>query len=298
MKKIFIYSSLLFILCNTAQAQTLFNNGGFETWTNAKGYNEAEHWFSLNVLSTSGGGFEESTTATFDAYAGTQAALLISQENFFQNIPGLLCSGSLINDEGEPDLSNLGIPYTNRPSAFEFYYKYYPAPGDSAIGYVMLTKWNTTTQKRDTIGLGEFSVGDSVKTYTKKQVDLTYISNAQPDSIVVFFSTSYDGFDPKIGSQFFIDEFKMNFPVGLNQNTIILEESLIIYPNPSAGVINIVSNHTTSGMVIYDVTGKCVFSLNNQEVNTQLSTVGWKPGIYIVEASQGEKILRKKIIVQ
>lgn len=262
-----------------------------------KGYNEAEHWFSLNVLSTSGGGFEESTTATFDAYAGTQAALLISQENFFQNIPGLLCSGSLFNEEGEPDLTNLGAPYTHRPLSFEFYYKYYPAPGDSAIGYVMLTRWNTNTQKRDTIGLGEFSVGDSVKTYTKKQVNLIYTNNAQPDSIVVFFSTSYDGFDPKIGSQFFIDEFKMNFPVGLNQNTI-LEESLIIYPNPSAGIINITSSNAPSYITIYDVTGKCVVRLNNQQVNTQLSTVGWEPGIYIVEAGQGEKIWRKKVIVQ
>lgn len=34
MKKILIYSSLLCGLFNAAQAQTLFNNGGFETWTN------------------------------------------------------------------------------------------------------------------------------------------------------------------------------------------------------------------------------------------------------------------------
>lgn len=298
MKTILFYTSLFFSTLTGVYGQTLLNNGGFETWTNASGYNEPEYWFSLNSLSTiSGAGYKESTLSTFDAYAGTRAALLTSQQNNFQDVPGLLSSGSLFDDQGEPDLSNLGIPFSSRPSSFELYYKYLPAPEDSAIGYVMLSKWNTTTQKRDTIGLGQFSVGDSVKSYEKKIVDIVYTSSIQPDSIVVFFSTSYDGFNPKIGSQFFIDEFRLNFPVGLN-NALTDNHLFNMYPNPSNGNVTISVNEPQIEVVVYDLNGKQVFVGSRQEATLTLSTEGWKAGVYIVEVVQKGKIAHHKLIIQ
>ncbi len=298
MKTILIFTSVFFSTFTGVYAQTLFNNGGFEMWTNALGYNEPEHWYSLNSLSTiTGAGYKESTVSTFEAYAGTQAALLTSQQNNFQDIPGVLSSGSLFDEQGEPDLSNLGTPFANRPSSFEFYYKYLPAIGDSAVGYVMLSKWNTATQKRDTIGLGEFSVGDSIKSYVKRVVNIVYSSATQPDSIVVFFSTSYDGFNPMIGSQLFIDEFRLNFPVGLN-NASTNNELFKMYPNPSNGLVTIALSEPQIEVTVYDLNGKKVYLASSQDARLTFSTEGWKAGVYVVEVIQGEQLIRNKLIIQ
>jgi hypothetical protein len=298
MKTILIFTSVFFSTFTGVYAQTLFNNGGFEMWTNALGYNEPEHWYSLNSLSTiTGAGYKESTVSTFEAYAGTQAALLTSQQNNFQDIPGVLSSGSLFDEQGEPDLSNLGTPFANRPTSFEFYYKYLPAIGDSAVGYVMLSKWNTATQKRDTIGLGEFSVGDSIKSYVKRVVNIVYSSATQPDSIVVFFSTSYDGFNPMVGSQLFIDEFRLNFPVGLN-DALTDNHLFRMYPNPSNGYVTIVLNEPKAEVAVYNVNGKKIFAETSQQATFGISTDGWKAGVYIVEVIQEGKMVHNKLIIQ
>lgn len=279
-------------------AQNIFFNRGFETWSNSPGYNEPEYWYSLNVLSTfSGAGYSESTVSTSDAYKGSQAALLTSQANPFQDIPGILATGALINSQGEPDLSTLGIPYTWRPVSFEFYTKYTPATGDSATAYMMLTKWNATAQQRDTIGLAALSISETITTYTKKAAAFVYQSSLTPDSCVVFFSSSFDGFNPVVGSMLYVDEFAVNFPVGIADNDIKANIASA-YPNPASTQIHFTADKPSFSVSVYNVQGKIMAQHQTLTQILTQNTSEWPSGIYFATITQNSNTQHLKFTVK
>lgn len=297
MKKILLTTACLAML-NMLNAQSIFFNRGFETWSNSPGYNEPEYWHSLNVLSTfSGAGYEESTVVTTDAYKGDRAAVLTSQLNQFQNIPGVLSSGALINSQGEPDLSNLGIPYTWRPLSFEFYAKYTPQDGDSALAYMMLTKWNTTTQQRDTIGFAILYIPEIIATYTKKTAAFVYQSSQTPDSCSIFISSSFDGFNPSIGSELYVDEFAVNFPVGIADNNINAKIASV-YPNPASTQIHFSADKPSFSVSVYNVQGKLVAQTQTLTQTSTINTSVWPAGIYCATITQHNSTQHIKFIVK
>ncbi len=115
---------------------------------------------------------------------------------------------------------HLGRPYTLRPQRLQAYYKYAPVSGDSALIQVMLTRWNTTSAKRDTIANDRIVVKDPVSAYTQLDLPLTYFDNtATPDTLVLLFATSagidfndLQGCNGQIGSTMWVDDLKFVFP--------------------------------------------------------------------------------------
>lgn len=130
---------------------------------------------------------------TDDYIVGPYAAKMVSkllvlnstQEIF---IPGMIGSTDL-------DIPNqtihIGKPYTQKPVGFQGYYKYFPANGDSGLIMAMLTKFNTSLSKRDTIAYAKLVIKNTVSTYTHFDLNLTYWDNtATPDSISVLMVSS------------------------------------------------------------------------------------------------------------
>jgi hypothetical protein len=71
---------------------------------------------------------------------------------------------------------------------------------------------------------------------------------------------------------------------------------LNIYPNPSAGILNIEAESNISSIIIYDLKGKTVFTKNNINSNkTELNTENISPGIHIVKTVTQKGELTKKI---
>lgn len=174
---------------------------------------------TLNLLASLppeiGGPGPVTTEKTTESYSGAMAAKLISKvfspqqgTNIF--LPGLVATSEL-------DIPNqtidLGKPYTGRPVSFKGYYKYFPVSGDSALIEVLLTKYNTSLHKRDTIAITKNIITNTVSSYTLFDYPLTYHSTANPDTAVILLVSSaginfqnLQGCTGQIGSIMFVDE--------------------------------------------------------------------------------------------
>jgi len=181
---------------------------------------------SLNYLYTlpvaAGGPGPQTADSTRDSYSGKYAALLTTKSFSPMGqpilIPGLIGTDSL-------DIPNatirVGKPYTKRPIAFDGYYKYEPVNGDSALISVLLSKFNSTESKRDTIALVKAIYKNTVTTYTHIELPLTYYSTVTPDSITLLICSSGGirlddlmNCKGQVGSKLWIDEISFIMPEG------------------------------------------------------------------------------------
>lgn len=83
------------------------------------------------------------------------------------------------------------------------------------------------------------------------------------------------------------------------KNEIDETESIIIYPNPSTGTINIALANASKPSVIsiYDMNGKLIFEKNTEILQTESVNISTK-GIYLVKVNSGDKILTQRVIIQ
>ncbi len=152
---------------------------------------------------------------TMDAVSGQYAARIetIQPEDFF------LMAGTLATGIFEPDLENpvkslrQGVPFTSRPKAFSGYYKYLPVAGDSCKLYALLSKWNHSAQKRDTVAYaGLPPLAEYPSEYTKFTFDFEYhLQGIEPDTLIMIMVSSAEGdaFIGGIGSTLYVDELRL-----------------------------------------------------------------------------------------
>jgi len=164
-------------------------------------YENPINWYTSNSYSTynsAGATVSKSTDAKGGLFAarleGKNAALL------GKTIPGVITTGIL---KGGINVSG-GQLYTIRSQKLTGYYKYSPQGADMAGFEVLLTKWNPTTLKRDTIAYGNVSKGAAAG-YTAFNVPLTYKTTDAPDSQLVVISSSADRLNAIAGSVLLID---------------------------------------------------------------------------------------------
>ena len=70
--------------------------------------------------------------------------------------------------------------------------------------------------------------------------------------------------------------------------------SILCYPNPSSGIINITGLSQASEVKLYSSQGKLLKSLNQVESTIDISDL--PAGIYILNLTSGNKVLQKRII--
>lgn len=230
---------ILISLTSTANNTEQLPNGGFETWQDE---NNAEGWNSLSIeflfFSIY---FAEQTT---DAASGEFAVKLETESVAgFTEVPGLISLGDF-------DLENLvptgGIPFSGRPSALSFSYKYFPVNDDMMGSFLLLTRWNETTQKRDTIGGTIFSNPMKINDYERITLPIVYFSDLIPDTINVGFASS--SILPQDGSTLFVDSVQLKYET-LDPAPIALPAS------------NIASSSFTANWVPFPLSDSLVFQL-------------------------------------
>lgn len=174
-------------------------NPDFENWS---GSNSLDEWNILNFMSLYYSG-EQTTNAAF----GNYAVKLESQSVFgMGTIPGIFLLGELNLETMMPEG---GIEFPYRPTGISFFMKYEPMPNDSMLMLGILTKWNSTLSKTDTIGVtGYFSSAETPE-YTKVTMPFIYFSEQTPDSVNVGFSAS--GMEAVAGSTLYIDSVTMEY---------------------------------------------------------------------------------------
>lgn len=84
-----------------------------------------------------------------------------------------------------------------------------------------------------------------------------------------------------------------------NNILIIKEDNIYVFPNPSAGKINVYANDIIYNVKIYRLTGELIytkFNINANSVKINLTNI--QTNVYVLKIEQKNKIVNKKIVLQ
>lgn len=292
MKRLLLLSTL-FLVGHLGYAQLV--NSSFETWVQQLGYEDPEGWGTANNLVALAG-----TTTTMkvpDPSDGDYAALL--QSKFVQLagavVPGILTTGAISFDftTGEVGFLN-GVPYSDRPAKMTFDYKFYPAGvqpvSDTAGVFVIFTKYNAGTGSRDTVGFGETRFTDTAATYQQAEVDISYSSQDNPDSLLIVFSSSISvSGGAQDGTLFFVDNVGFDFPTAIE---VPEQKQPKLYPNPAKGQVTFQNDkpHTVQ-LIFFDLLGRETLRKTVNPGMQQVDISGLQKGVYlyrVIDSQIGE----------
>lgn len=282
---------VMMVISSVTKAQALLENGGFESWVDNGGYQDPEGWFTLNQLTQFG--IDPSATMSNIAHTGNKAVMLTTIENSTQNVPGLLCSGPLMDSEGEVSFDQVKIPFASRPIGITFAYMYAPGIGDTCSVYMLLTKWNTTLGKADTIGEARFMSKDSVATYTVKMIDFDYYNNQIPDSAFIIISASKDGFSAVPGSIMYVDDFYLRYLTGIETITGA-RTNQVIYPNPVSSILHVNNVEAGSTIKVFNALGVLALETTSGDIDVE----ALNSGVYYLVINQKGKTYTHKFVKQ
>jgi hypothetical protein len=227
--------------------------------------------------------------------SGTSAAQLKTQNIMFVgNVPGVVASGP-ISLNGQT-LIIKGAPFTGVPTDFTFYYKNAPVNGDTAVAEALFTKWNTTTNSRDTLAYGAGLYTNSVSAFTLATVPIVWFAAGTPDTCVMLFTYSIGG-APQVNSTFTIDDVMMVYPTGVSEPFM---GNYSLYPNPANDVVNIVTKDVAADKVmIYDLTGRKVATETFNDKKAVINTALFAEGLYIyrIYDAKGNELKNSKFTV-
>ncbi len=283
MKKIIVICAFLFcvILSNNAQP-----NPSFENWVTAFNYEVPESWQTLNFLQFTLPPNPLSVTKAvgIDVHSGNYALKLKTIQITTNPAPqvlddtmGLIFTG-LINIS--PVYYKQGFPYTSRPEKLTFWFKYLPVGADTGGVRIQLKKYYDSATH--IVGQGEVAFNQTLA-YTQMTLDITYNSNDIPDSCTIFFASSKDKDDARVGSVLYIDDVEFSGWVGIDENQKSAEK-VTVFPNPAKDNITFeLKIEGAKNIRINDITGKniAIFPINNSSVN--INTTAYQQGVYLYE---------------
>ncbi|MEI8202757.1 MAG: T9SS type A sorting domain-containing protein [Bacteroidota bacterium] len=268
-------------------------NGDFESWINDS---TATGWTTTaNVVLTLN--FAQKTTGN-SGYGMQINSKLIDLGITTIKAPGFATLGKItINMANNTGQTTGGIPCSAKPAQMKGYYKYIPDSTDMMAAAIILTKYNTSLSKTDTVGIGSFSSPNAVSTFTQFTVDLSYpITTEDPDTMNITLVSS-NPLTPRAHGVLVVDDLVLlGGNIGIDELPVDLIQS--IQPNPTSGKFITILNNMKSGILkVYNSLGTKVYSnpeyLNGSQIDLGLTN----PGIYFVSIQNGTKHFVKKLIV-
>jgi hypothetical protein len=206
-------------------------------------------------------------------------------------------------------------PINYSPTALEGYYTYtdnviVPPTSNEEIPdvaqvSVLLTKWNTSLQKKDTIGMGLLDLNGTA-TYTKFSVNINYFSPITPDTIRVLLDPSLLRRDSNLSffspnntaSYFTVDNLSLKNTNG--PATSITETAAAIsakvFPNPATDQLHI--NGFSGQGSLFDINGRQVLDTRSLNQNSTFSLAGLPTGLYVLHLSNESRTQRIKVAKQ
>jgi hypothetical protein len=308
MKKLVLLTAVFLIGLNFfSYAQLILPNGDFESWThNAKwGYDEPTGGFfsTLNKLDTIPTPPGVTVFKCDTAHAGSYSAKCVTQKIEIMNIliPGVI---GTIKINWATNAAILGLPYkwSVLPQRFQGYYQAYPLNGDSTGAILLLSKWNTSTKKRDTLAYNRLIFHGIISSWTKFDTAVVYRDNTvMPDSITLLLlscggynASNMFGSVGQVGSVALFDDVTLTGlpPYGIaetHHNSIDLSLS----PNPSSEYINIKLEQTYRDGVfeIYDTQGRRTGQFEMTGLTCHINVGNLVPGVYHYRFMSANEVL-------
>ena len=188
--------------------------------------------------------------------------------------------------EFEMDLMKTGQPFPHRPAKMNGFYMFEndsSFTNDYGQGIVFLKKFNTITQIADTIGYGSINlpITNTDTIYQPFEIDITYISNDLPDSIVTAFFSTGTGV---AGGTLYIDSltFGMNSSIQEVENSIAFQ----IQPNPVVDFLNINIDEADFSddveIFITDTNGRLILRHEAKQLMNTIDVQHLPNGIYLL----------------
>jgi len=211
------------------------------------------------------------------------------------------------------DIAYQKAAINERPTALTGYYTYtrnFYRNGntgeitiDSARVWVVLSRWNASAGKSDTIGRGYVAL-DSVPDYKQFVCPIVYSSQEMPDSIAVTLDPSLfdriitnheSGLPEGISSFLTVD----NLALSKDANVDIQEQNIVsvhIYPNPVKETLYISGTEEMPAYEILDLSGKV--QRRGLASGKNIDAGGLKPGVYILQLRMGQALQQLKFVKQ
>lgn len=286
---------LAFILCLVVQCSLSqqITDGGLELWQSFGSFAMPDSFFTSDQLNVPFFGI--STVAkTTDAHSGQFAAYLHTETAPDSNVlAGTLGYGS-IQMTGSGNFF-WGWPFTARPKAVTFWYKYSPAGKDQAHALVLLTKW---AGARTTIGTGLLMISAATSAYTEGQIPITYSSSETPDTMDLTFISSGNP-NPTAGTKMYIDDIALDYTAGVSIAKIPEPAGFALdqnYPNPfnpSTDIRYVIPRSSRVRLEVFSVLGQSVATLVDAIVPAGIYTVRFdgtrlSSGVYYYRLTAGE----------
>jgi hypothetical protein len=309
MKKLFTIAFLFAVSYMTSMSQSTLPNGNFEDWyfanhlTHAGGgfYEPGGGFFkSLNILDTIPTPPGLTCYRCDTVYSGNYAARVITRKIDALDIliPGVL---GTLEINWQTLNATLGTPYiySTRAGSFQGWYKSFPVGGDSTGAVILLSKWNATTHKRDTIGYKRFVFHETSTDYTFFDGAIEYKDTQMPDSITVLL-LSCAGYNGKnmmacvgnVGSQALFDDVTVTDVNGF-QYELMPEVNVKLSPNPVSNILRIELDKIVANgqFLVYTLDGKEILGARLSGIYNQVSVASLIPGSYYYKVSDGKHIL-------
>ncbi len=282
MKKIYLVG-LVLSMVSFLRSQTI-PNAGFENWTTTQFIVPSPNsWFTLNLLGLSS--FTFPVTKSTDKHSGSFAAKCETVSLQFvdtipaQVFPGLIALGDfdLVTQTG-----SFGIPFTARPDSMVFWVKSTMIGGDTAMAYVQLSKWNSSLNGQDIIGVGEVSFTETFSSYKRFSVPLQYNSTDTPDSLNIGFLSGNT-----LGSYIIVDDVSLVYNTSDVKELADDAKSIEIFPNPVNEEISIRVQNDEDVEIVNSL-GVRIYSLKLKKGTvTKLQTENYSNGLYFIKSSSG-----------
>ncbi len=313
MKRILLSLTALVFLAFCLNAQTQFENPGFEEWE-AIDYGpipEPVNWSSVrtalpdNLAKLAPPVWDSSS----DAHSGNYSLYLVNISTF-----GIVATGTMTNGRLFADLNpNKGFSYTDthdgkyntplthRPDSLTGWYKCNPKPGDFPTVKVILHTDSSSIPVTDSTNWIAYAFhnfpGTPVETWTRFSIPFHYLKEGNPEYILTIV-TAGNGVSAIADSEAWYDDLKLIYNDGTDINEITAND-LNVYVNHKILTVFLDDAHRTNvRLQVLDITGRPVHVSHistgiQNRINLDVPT-----GIYIVVANVEGKVLTHKVLIR
>lgn len=275
---------------------TQIPNSGFESWINYS-YYEPENWLTSNFMTFMGSGL--SATQSTEHMDGDYSIRLETQLTQWNDTMAFVTNGHL----GENGPAG-GMPISQVPDKFTFYYKYFPVGLDSALAGGWLYYFDPVQDS--SILLEEAMVKlAAADEWTYVEIPFTLVGTPIPDTLNLAFSSSNldeEGAITSLGSVLYIDKVEVIIQTSVFENRRDLIRSLKINPNPADQFIEIIlenSDQSLSQLDIFNDQGRKVLETKFEPGNSvpfKLDITSLAKGFYLVKVVNAGKIYTSTFI--
>lgn len=290
MKKL-IFSLKALVFSTLAMAQ--IPNSGFETWSNAGGFNTPESWDNPNSMTASANVY--TCTKGTPGSPGTAYLKLVSKNVAGMGVvPGLAVSGTLDMATLKP---KTGFAYDARPGALAGKWQYMASGNDQGFVAIYLTKWDSGMGMRDTIGKAVKLLPGMAMSWATFSIPIVYSSESFPDSCEIVLSAS--GSVPVATSYLYVDNLSFTGVVTSNK-PIENKAEVRIWPSPATDFLNLELGQF-AGQVekvrILDMSGRVIQEYGGSMDGQKSFYVGELPkGSYLLELQTEDKKVLKQFL--